>query len=147
MKTTAVPSLLATALLVLVTSLLPLHAEWTSESGVPIGSTDGVVSFTIGETAYIAGGLGMRSYDTTYTDIWRYDPGADAWSLWRDDYPDFRSAWATAFTLGSRLFIGTGAGFSDGNLVFTRNFFVTDLNEEVSSVGEASYRIERLELR
>lgn len=81
-------------------------------------------------------GIGMDAYDTTFSDLWRYDPVADSWSLFRDDYPDYRSAWSSAVVLGDDLIIGTGAGFPNGSLEFTRNFYAISLDGE-SSVEES----------
>lgn len=90
-------------------------------------------------------GIGMDAYDTTFSDIWRYNPVADSWSLFRDDYPDYRSAWSSAFVLGNELIIGTGAGFPSGSLEFTRNFYAISLDGE-SSVEEEVGRTINLDL-
>ncbi len=47
-------------------------AQWQKVAPIPAGLTDGCMSFTIGDTAYVTGGLSSK-------DLWAYHAGTNKW--------------------------------------------------------------------
>jgi len=89
----------------------PRTDTWTRKAGFPGTARYRAVGFSLNGRGYI--GTGLQSVTETaavvFKDIWEYDPQADAW-MQKPDFGGPARGAAVSFTLGTRVFIGTGVG-------------------------------------
>ena len=89
----------------------PQADTWTRKAGFPGAARYRAAGFSMNGRGYI--GTGLQSVAETaavvFRDVWEYDPQADAWTQKPDFAGPARGA-AVSFTLGTRVFIGTGVG-------------------------------------
>jgi N-acetylneuraminic acid mutarotase len=89
----------------------PQTDTWTRKSGFPGAARYRAVGFSMNGRGYI--GTGLQSVTETSAvvseDFWEYDPQVDVWTQKPDFAGPARGA-AVSFTLGTRVFIGTGVG-------------------------------------
>jgi N-acetylneuraminic acid mutarotase len=89
----------------------PQADTWTRKADLPGAARYRAVGFSMNGRGYI--GTGLQSVTETsavvFGDVWEYDPQTDAWTLKPDFTGPARGA-AVSFTLGTRVFVGTGVG-------------------------------------
>jgi N-acetylneuraminic acid mutarotase len=78
---------------------------WNGEGSPPPARTQGV-SFTLGDKPYV--GLGRSMFEDSYAaDLWRYEPGTDAW-VQLQSLPASGRLGAVAFTIAGKAYVGLG---------------------------------------
>ncbi|MDQ5986809.1 MAG: hypothetical protein CSYNP_02542 [Syntrophus sp. SKADARSKE-3] len=89
---------------------LAVNGIWTQKDNLGGAARSGAVGFSIGNKGYIGTGADGSSY---YSDIWEYDPAADAW-MRKADFGGAARSGAVGFSIGTKGYIGTG---TDGSSV------------------------------
>jgi hypothetical protein len=99
----------------------PAGGVWLPKASFPGVARQAAFGFAIGGYGYIGGG--MSAYDTEYVDMYRYNPNTDSWVA-APGLPSAYPAWASAFTIGTTAFVGTGTYFDNVHsaLVSTDSF-------------------------
>jgi outer membrane protein OmpA-like peptidoglycan-associated protein/N-acetylneuraminic acid mutarotase len=80
---------------------------WQQKSNFIGGKIEGAVTFT-------SGGMGYVCLANSGKDCWRYDPKKDEWKKLTDFPGDARKG-AAAFSVGNRVYLGTGATKSEND--------------------------------
>lgn len=95
--------------------------EWQSIASFPGAARSNVISFVIGDTAYV--GLG-KDAATYYTDFYKYDPSSNQWTQIADFAGSGRSG-AVSFVAGGKAYVGTGR---DSGSTLLKDFYQYDPN-------------------
>jgi N-acetylneuraminic acid mutarotase len=96
---------------------------FTQLSNFPGIARDNLVAFVYNNKAYV----GMGGYFSTYySDMWRYDPGADSWTA-LDTFPGVKRRNAMSFTLGNYGYVGMGYGKSGSIYTDLSDFWRYDM--------------------
>jgi N-acetylneuraminic acid mutarotase len=110
-----------TAVLLLVAVQTLSQSLWTRKSDFPSqanGRKCGV-SFSLFDKGYVGTGVGPGG--TYLKDFWRYDPITDSWAQVQD-LPGEARAFATAFVINDKAYVGTGQIFGE-NQSNTNDFY------------------------
>ncbi|MES2565407.1 MAG: kelch repeat-containing protein [Bacteroidota bacterium] len=89
----------------------PTTNAWTQKASFPGVGRQAPVGFCVGTKGYMGLGYFYSSGNIYYSDFYEYDPITDAWSA-KTSFPGSGRAFATAFSLGSKGYVGTGSGGS-----------------------------------
>jgi N-acetylneuraminic acid mutarotase len=89
----------------------PQADAWTRKAGFPGPARYRAVGFSLNGKGYVGTGLASvtETAATVFKDMWEYDAQDDAWTR-RGDLSGAPRGAAVSFTLGSRVYIGTGVG-------------------------------------
>jgi N-acetylneuraminic acid mutarotase len=95
----------------------PQSDTWARKADLPGPARYRAVGFSLGGTGYIATGMAAVTATSAvvFRDVWEYDSRTDAWTR-RGDLRGAARGAAVSFTLGSRVYIGTGVGADLGLL-------------------------------
>lgn len=115
----------------------PSSGNWVQRANFPGRARQAGTAFTYDGHGYY--GAGMQGYTETFGDFYRYDPSSDSWSEVSGLYPESGAAWPISFVLEEQVWVGTGAGFSGGNLFFSDTFHSLNLTGGNSSVEESGW--------
>ncbi len=83
---------LFTILVMLLVSTSYSFSQWTQISNYAGGATDGAPAFTIGNYAYVGGGIGSKEF-------YKFDPTNDSWTKLADIPSGFNRGWAFSFVI------------------------------------------------
>ncbi len=85
----------------------PAADTWTRKQDFPGEAFMTAAGFVVGAKGYVGtGNLAGSAYAPTKT-FWEYDPASDAWTR-KADFPGAARAFALAFSLGNRGYMGLG---------------------------------------
>jgi N-acetylneuraminic acid mutarotase len=88
----------------------PIKDEWSGIADYPGTARQAGAAFEIDTLGYV--GLGMAQYDTSFADIYSYNPKTDEWNQASPDFPDALGlGWPTVAVLGTTAYIGSGVEF------------------------------------
>jgi|GEM_PF-6226945 len=97
--------------------------QWTQIANFPGAGRETGIAFTVNGKGYVGLGVSFVGATTTiFKDIWRYDPGTNAWTQLGDFDGAGRSN-ATAFVLNNSAYVGTG---TDDQFVFRSDWWKYD---------------------
>ena len=90
----------------------PIADAWTQKADFGGSPREFAVGFVIGGKGYI--GLGDSAAPnpettTAFSDLWEYDTAANSWTQ-KSGFPGGARSQATAFSIGGKEYVGTGAG-------------------------------------
>src|SRR5215467_56083 len=80
--------------------------NWVTRSQLNGPARSEAVGFTIGDFAYL--GTGWDGLNKRYSDFWRYDPGADAWTQIASLPDSAARSSASAAAADGKGYVGTG---------------------------------------
>lgn len=101
----------------------PTTNVWTERMGCPGVARGEGIGFAFNGVGY--SGLGQTDFDTTYRDMYRYDPDADSWTSLPDEFPINNTGWSTSFVIGDYVYAGSGTSLPD--FTFTNKFYKKNL--------------------
>ena len=85
--------------------VFPSSAQWTSKAAFPGIARAKAVSFAIGDTVYVMGGV--TNSNLILKDFWKYDMNGNAWTQ-VPDFPGEERYGAASFVLANTGYIATG---------------------------------------
>ena len=90
----------------------PVADSWTQKADFGGQAREFAVGFSIGSKGYIGLGDGSTtSNNGNFGDFWEYDTATNNWTQ-KSDFAGGARTFATAFTIGGKGYVGTGAGAS-----------------------------------
>ena len=95
---------------------------WTQKSSLPAVGRHRSTALTCGNRAYLGLGHINSIVDVLYQDWWEYDPGSDTWSQ-KANYGGGLRYHATGFTIGNKMYVGTGR---DPSAALHQDFWMYD---------------------
>ncbi|NBP68214.1 MAG: hypothetical protein EBR30_17660 [Cytophagia bacterium] len=99
----------------------PITNSWTQKADFGGSGRHGAIAFVVGSKAYV--GTGRTSLSATVThvkDFWEYNPATNSWTQ-KADFAGTARAFAAAFAIGNKGYVGTG---NDG--AFKNDFYEYD---------------------
>jgi len=90
-----------TFLFTIILSINIAYAQWSQITDYAGGATDGAPAFTIGNYAYVGGGLGSKEF-------YKFDPSTDSWTKLSDIPSGFNRGWAFAFVINGKGYVCGG---------------------------------------
>jgi N-acetylneuraminic acid mutarotase len=122
----------------------PSANSWTSIAPIP-GVRRSAFAFSIGNNGYVGGGNSSGSgTTTTATDLYMYDPSANAWTA-KASIPNYSYASENScFVIGNNGYVGLGYNYINGNpsasnLVFQYNSLTNTWTSLPNFGGQARY--------
>ncbi|TAL57975.1 MAG: T9SS type A sorting domain-containing protein [Bacteroidetes bacterium] len=84
---------------------------WTPKANLSALGRVHAVGFSIGNKGYIGTGYDQTTYTTSYlvADFWEWDQATNVWTQ-KADYGGGAVAYAVGFSIGTKGYVGTGAG-------------------------------------
>jgi N-acetylneuraminic acid mutarotase len=104
----------------------PVANTWTQKASMP-GARSGAFAFVVNNKAYVGGGeyhsfTANGNLDRTYlSNMWEYDPAVDQWTS-KASFVTRRYK-AASFAIANTGYVGTGYIFSNGNFIYTKDFY------------------------
>ncbi len=98
---------------------------WKKKADFPGTLTDGAVGFSIGTKGYIETGTDYSNLHVS-SEFWEYDPATDAWVEKSSIPAYFGRAYAVAFSIGTKGYIGTGNWYDGTAVSYYQDFWEWD---------------------
>ncbi len=99
----------------------PSTNSWTQKADFGGSGRHGAIAFVVGSKAYVGTGRTSLSASVTHVkDFWEYNPATNSWTQ-KADFAGTARAFAAAFAIGNKGYVGTG---NDG--AFKNDFYEYD---------------------
>ena len=97
----------------------PSADSWRQKATFPQAtSVFNTSSFSSAAYGYLIGDLNEAAYNNNQTmKVWRYDPAADQWATFEEDYPGYGVYKISTLSLGGTVYVGLGYNNGDFNAI------------------------------